>query len=244
MRPPASSALVYGLGLSGRAAARLLLRAGRRRASAVDERPGGSIAATSRATASSSSPAASRAAAPAGRRPRGRLPRRAARPPLLADARRRGVPVIAEVELAFPFLDGPVVAITGSNGKSTTTALTGAMLAPPASRSRSAATSASRCGEGRRPARPGLRRRAVELPDRGDRHLPARRPRRCLNLARGPPGPLRQPGGVRGGQARALPRHGARGRRRAQRRRSETLRDRDPRPPAALLAPAPVDDGC
>ncbi len=48
--------------------------------------------------------------------------------PLLADARRRGVPVIAEVELAFPFLSGTVVAITGSNGKSTTTALTGAML--------------------------------------------------------------------------------------------------------------------
>jgi UDP-N-acetylmuramoylalanine--D-glutamate ligase len=48
--------------------------------------------------------------------------------PLLAAARRRGVPVIAEVELAFPFLNGPVVAITGSNGKSTTTALTGAML--------------------------------------------------------------------------------------------------------------------
>ncbi len=48
--------------------------------------------------------------------------------PLLEDARRRGVPVIAEVELAAPFLNGPVVAITGSNGKSTTTALTGAML--------------------------------------------------------------------------------------------------------------------
>ncbi|HYN21305.1 MAG TPA: UDP-N-acetylmuramoyl-L-alanine--D-glutamate ligase, partial [Thermoanaerobaculia bacterium] len=36
--------------------------------------------------------------------------------------------VIAEVELAAPFLNGPVVGITGSNGKSTTTALTGAML--------------------------------------------------------------------------------------------------------------------
>ena len=48
--------------------------------------------------------------------------------PLLADARRKGVPVIAEVELAAPFLNGPVVAITGSNGKSTTTALAGAML--------------------------------------------------------------------------------------------------------------------
>ncbi len=48
--------------------------------------------------------------------------------PLLAAARRRCLPVIAEVELAFPFLAGEVVAITGSNGKSTTTALTGEML--------------------------------------------------------------------------------------------------------------------
>jgi UDP-N-acetylmuramoylalanine--D-glutamate ligase len=47
---------------------------------------------------------------------------------LVADARRRGVPVVAEVELAFPLLNGPVAAITGSNGKSTTTALTGAIL--------------------------------------------------------------------------------------------------------------------
>ncbi len=49
--------------------------------------------------------------------------------PIVAAARRRGLPVIAEVELAFPFLNGPVVGITGSNGKSTTTALTGALLA-------------------------------------------------------------------------------------------------------------------
>ena len=48
--------------------------------------------------------------------------------PLLAEARRRGLPVLSEVELAFPWLDGPVAAITGSNGKSTTTELTGAML--------------------------------------------------------------------------------------------------------------------
>src|ERR1700739_552466 len=38
--------------------------------------------------------------------------------PLLAAARRRGLPVLAEVELAFPFLNGPVVAVTGTNGKS------------------------------------------------------------------------------------------------------------------------------
>jgi len=49
--------------------------------------------------------------------------------PLLAAARRRGLPVLAEVELAFPFLNGPVVAVTGTNGKSTTTALAGSLLA-------------------------------------------------------------------------------------------------------------------
>jgi UDP-N-acetylmuramoylalanine--D-glutamate ligase len=49
--------------------------------------------------------------------------------PLLESARRRRVPVVAEVELAFAYLDGPVVAVTGSNGKSTTTAMTGALLA-------------------------------------------------------------------------------------------------------------------
>lgn len=49
--------------------------------------------------------------------------------PLLESARRQGVPVVAEVELAFAYLEGPVVAVTGSNGKSTTTAMTGALLA-------------------------------------------------------------------------------------------------------------------
>jgi len=49
--------------------------------------------------------------------------------PLLAAARAAGVPVVAEVELAYRLLDGTVVAITGSNGKSTTTAMTGALVA-------------------------------------------------------------------------------------------------------------------
>ena len=38
-------------------------------------------------------------------------------------ARDRGVPVLAEIELAYLFLKGRIVAITGSNGKSTTTTL-------------------------------------------------------------------------------------------------------------------------
>jgi UDP-N-acetylmuramoylalanine--D-glutamate ligase len=50
--------------------------------------------------------------------------------PEIAAARTRGVPVWGEVELAARFLRGvPVVAITGTNGKSTTTALAGALFA-------------------------------------------------------------------------------------------------------------------
>ncbi len=43
-------------------------------------------------------------------------------------AREKGVPVIAEIELASRWLRGRVIAITGTKGKSTTTALTGRML--------------------------------------------------------------------------------------------------------------------
>ncbi len=48
--------------------------------------------------------------------------------PMLVSARANGIPVIGEVELAFVFLKGPVIGITGSNGKTTTTALTGHVL--------------------------------------------------------------------------------------------------------------------
>ncbi|MDY0189790.1 MAG: UDP-N-acetylmuramoyl-L-alanine--D-glutamate ligase [Desulfuromonas sp.] len=46
----------------------------------------------------------------------------------LAAARRVGVPVIGEIELAARLLRCPIMAITGTNGKSTTTELLGAML--------------------------------------------------------------------------------------------------------------------
>jgi UDP-N-acetylmuramoylalanine--D-glutamate ligase len=49
--------------------------------------------------------------------------------PELAQARAAGVPVRAEVELAFRELRGTVAAVTGTKGKSTTTAALGAMLA-------------------------------------------------------------------------------------------------------------------
>ena len=48
-------------------------------------------------------------------------------PPLVA-ARRRGVRVIGDIDLAAPFLKGRTIAITGTNGKTTTTALTGHIL--------------------------------------------------------------------------------------------------------------------
>src|SRR5580692_5613389 len=47
---------------------------------------------------------------------------------LLAPLRARGVPVIGELELAAPFLEGRNIGITGTNGKTTTTALTGHIL--------------------------------------------------------------------------------------------------------------------
>jgi UDP-N-acetylmuramoylalanine--D-glutamate ligase len=46
----------------------------------------------------------------------------------LVQARSLGEPVIGEIELAAQFLPGPIVAITGSNGKTTTTTLTGEIL--------------------------------------------------------------------------------------------------------------------
>ncbi len=48
--------------------------------------------------------------------------------PVLEEARRQGVEVIGEVELAAPYLQGPVIAVTGANGKTTTTALIGHLL--------------------------------------------------------------------------------------------------------------------
>jgi UDP-N-acetylmuramoylalanine--D-glutamate ligase len=48
--------------------------------------------------------------------------------PQLEQARALGEPVIGEVELAAQFLPGPIVAITGANGKTTTTTLAGEII--------------------------------------------------------------------------------------------------------------------
>jgi len=48
--------------------------------------------------------------------------------PLLQRANAMAIPVIGEIELAYRHLKGTIIAITGSNGKSTTTALIGEIL--------------------------------------------------------------------------------------------------------------------
>ena len=47
---------------------------------------------------------------------------------VIPPARRRGIPVITEIELAYRFLKGTLIGITGTNGKSTTTTLTFTIL--------------------------------------------------------------------------------------------------------------------
>ena len=49
--------------------------------------------------------------------------------PMLVQARSLGEQVIGEIELAAQFLTGPIAAITGANGKTTTTTLAGEILA-------------------------------------------------------------------------------------------------------------------
>jgi UDP-N-acetylmuramoylalanine--D-glutamate ligase len=121
--------LVYGLGLSGRAAAGLLLRRGVE-VVAVDRRQREELNLAEIGTAPAFTVLAGGDDHPL---PQGLdavvvSPGVPPQRPLLQEARRQGLPILSEVELAYPFLAGPVVGITGTNGKSTTTELTGAML--------------------------------------------------------------------------------------------------------------------
>lgn len=116
---------IIGLGLSGEAAAELLLREGEAVA-VFDDRAGGDR--EERAGRLRSLGAAVRLGPGAARGWDGYgtvvvSPGIPPDHPLLLRARREGTPVISEVELASRFLRGRLVAVTGTNGKTTTVSL-------------------------------------------------------------------------------------------------------------------------
>ena len=111
--------VVVGMARSGVAAIKLLRQNGAR-VRAVDEKPKGEMEGV---TVESQTEAAFRDAELVVISPG--VP---ADLPVFADVRSRGVPVIGELELAAPYLEGPNIGITGTNGKTTTTALTGHIL--------------------------------------------------------------------------------------------------------------------
>ena len=141
-------------------------------------------------------------------------------------------PLWSEVEFACRFLPNPVVGITGTNGKTTTTELTGAILRdarlPVAVGGNIGHALAAMPGE----VDPGRDRRgrALQLPARAHRALPAGRGR-APQPHRGPPRPARHLPRLRGRQAAHLREPGARRRRAALRRRRRDPRRAGRRPP-------------
>lgn len=119
---------VVGMGKSGLAAAELLLAHGARVA-AVDSRTGDAMGEAGSVLAARNIPLRGQVRASFDDADLVVLsPGVPVDIPELQPVRGRGVPVIGEVELASWFLRGPVAGITGSNGKTTTTAMTGHVL--------------------------------------------------------------------------------------------------------------------
>lgn len=121
--------LVAGLAKSGRAAVRLLLKAGASRIIANDSKEFGLLQEETKEFLGFP-----QVKIVAGGHPESLLagvslivksPGISPQLPLLQKARREGIPICSEVELAFHFSPVPLIAITGTNGKTTTTALTG-----------------------------------------------------------------------------------------------------------------------
>ena len=123
MRPalPEGPYLVVGLARSGAAAARMLLAHGRGPVFAADRASPAVPAGVDAHLESDGLELLDRAALVV------KSPGVPADAPAIAAARERGLPVLGELELAWRLLPNPFVAVTGTNGKTTTTELLGAI---------------------------------------------------------------------------------------------------------------------
>jgi UDP-N-acetylmuramoylalanine--D-glutamate ligase len=122
--------VVVGLARSGIAAARLLRGAGAH-VTGVDAQPLAALGAEARALAALGVRLLTGGPAPIEAFPADLVVVSPGVPldaPVLSNARQRAIPVIGELELGWRALEADTVAITGTNGKTTTTALTGALL--------------------------------------------------------------------------------------------------------------------
>ena len=130
MRLAGRSALVVGLGKSGVAAARLLATRGARVAVADDKGEDALADSLRQLQGVPYEPCLGglREEAFRGRDLLVVSPGVPLSTPAIAQARSRGAEVIGEVELAARFVEEPIVGVTGTNGKSTTTALTAHLL--------------------------------------------------------------------------------------------------------------------
>lgn len=128
--PAGAATLVLGMGGTGVSCARFLAAAGAR-AVFADTRalPPGLAAIRAAMPAAEILADGPPAAVPAGIARIVVSPGVDLRLPVLADARRRAIPVLSDIDLFVAEARAPITAITGSNGKSTVTSMVGAMLA-------------------------------------------------------------------------------------------------------------------
>jgi UDP-N-acetylmuramoylalanine--D-glutamate ligase len=121
--------LIVGLARSGLAAARLLLRHGAT-VLGYDRRPGASLPGSAELASQGVRLFLGREDASAIDETDVVLVSPGVPPsaPPVAEADRRGIPIVGEVELAYQASRAPWLAVTGTNGKSTTTALLGELL--------------------------------------------------------------------------------------------------------------------
>ncbi len=127
--PPAGPYLVLGLGRAGRAAARALAeRFGADSVRAWDDARAPAVRRAMRARGALLG-RHERATALEGVRTVVKSPGIPFTHPLLVCARERGLAILDELELGWRMSTQPMIAVTGTNGKSTTTALIGAVMA-------------------------------------------------------------------------------------------------------------------